>query len=139
MKLAGAAAITKKISHSKDRAYKLIEWALAKKANKPVILDVKESCGFCDYFVICSADSSRQVEAICEEIRKKCKEEKIRISHIEKDDLSQWVLIDILDVIFHIFIEEVRDFYNLEYLWKESKKINIPAKKKSFQGKNPLL
>lgn len=96
----------------------LAEWALEKKAINPVVMDVRQTSGLCDYFVICSADNSRQVEAICDEIKKKCKENKIIINHIEKDDSPQWALIDMVDVIFHVFTADAREFYNLEYLWR---------------------
>ncbi|MBU1122735.1 MAG: ribosome silencing factor [Candidatus Omnitrophota bacterium] len=121
---------SKKKAGSKDKIFKIVDWAVSKGAINPIILDVSASSGLCDYFIICSADNSRQVEAICDEIKDKCKKEKIRVAHIEKDDAPQWILMDMVDVIFHIFIEEARDLYNLECLWSDAKKIKIPPAKK---------
>lgn len=102
-----------------------MEFALEKKANDPVILDVRDFSGICDYFVICSADTERQTKAIYETIAKKCSKEKISISHSELDQECKWILIDLFDVIVHIFVDEAREFYNLEYLWKSANKVAI--------------
>ena len=114
---------------SKDKALQVVEIALEKKAIRPVVLDVREFFNLYDYFVICSAETSRQVKAISDEIAKKCRESGIHIHHREKDESFQWTLIDLFDVVVHVFLEEARDFYNLEYLWRDAKKVRI-----SFKG-----
>jgi ribosome-associated protein len=114
---------------SKDKAARIVEIALDKKANNPVILDVRGLCNICDYFIICSAESSRQVKAICEGVIKQCKKDKIGVVHKEKDELARWILVDFSDIVLHVFDEETRAFYNLEYLWREAKKVTIPKKK----------
>jgi len=103
---------------------------LEKKAKKPIILDVKNLTNICDYFVICSADNQRQVRAIYEEVMKKCEENNFDIHHFEDDKEGKWILIDLFDVILHIFVDEIRNFYNLEYLWKEAKRVRVIKKKK---------
>ena len=114
---------------SKDKALQVVEITLEKKAIRPVVLDVREFFNLYDYFVICSAETSRQVKAISDEIAKKCRESGIHIHHREKDESFQWTLIDLFDVVVHVFLEEARDFYNLEYLWRDAKKVRI-----SFKG-----
>ena len=95
------------------------------KAKKLVILDIRGISNICDYFVICSAETNRQTKAIYDEVLRKCGEEKIKISHSESDQESHWILVDFFDVILHIFIDEAREFYNLEYLWNRAKKVRI--------------
>lgn len=102
---------------------KIADIITAKKAKDIVILDVKKVSGICDYFVICSGDSATQVKAIYEEVRRVCKKNKIKIRSFEADQLSHWILVDFFDVILHIFLDETRKFYNLEYLWSAAKKI----------------
>lgn len=106
-----------------------MEFVSEKKAYKPVLLDVKGLSSFCDYFVVCSGETSRQVEAISDSILKGCKNSGIAIHHFEKDELSQWILIDLFDVVVHTFYSEAREFYNLEYLWRDAKKIRIMRSK----------
>jgi ribosome-associated protein len=101
-----------------------------KQANNPVILDVRKISNICDYYIICSGDSAAQVKAIYDYISRKSKttylpksKEKIKIQHAEVDKTYHWVLIDLSNVIVHIFTESAREFYNLEYLWRQAKKI----------------
>jgi len=85
---------------------------------------MRKVSNLCDYFIICSGESSRQVKAICEETTKMCKKNKIEIQHQERDELSQWILIDLFDIMLHVFLDEARKFYNLEHLWHEAKKVD---------------
>ncbi len=107
-----------------------MEFILARKAKDIVVLDVGSQSGLCDYFVICSAESTRQVDAIHHETVKLCRKNKISVRSHQYDESSHWMLVDLFDVILHIFFEETRKFYNLEHLWKEAKKVRIPAKLK---------
>ena len=93
---------------SKDKALQVVEIALEKKAIRPVVLDVREFFNLYDYFVICSAETSRQVKAISDEIAKKCRESGIHIHHREKDESFQWTLIDLFDVVVHVFLQRKR-------------------------------
>jgi ribosome-associated protein len=123
----------KKISQGKLKAFKIVELIMQMKARRPVILDVQKISSLCDFFVICSASSSTQVEAICDWVKDKSKENNLEIHHWEKDDERQWVLIDFFDVILHIFLEEKRKFYNIEHLWSEAKRVRISRKTHSAQ------
>ena len=92
--------------------------AADKKATDPVVLDVSSVLGICDYFVIASAPNDRLVRAICEEIE-------LRVKRaggdgpraVEGLDDARWVLMDFGDWIAHVFLEEAREFYDLERLW----------------------
>jgi ribosome-associated protein len=64
-------------------------------------------------------------------VLKKCEENNFEIHHFEDDSEGRWILIDLFDVILHIFVDEAREFYNLEYLWREAKRIRITRKKKN--------
>ena len=107
---------------------RIVEFILRKKATNPVILEIKNISHLCDYFVICSGVSGRQVRAIYEEAIKLSKVNKINMHHTEDDELSKWLLIDYFDVILHIFYDEAREFYGIERIWREAKKIKLPKK-----------
>ena len=117
--------ISRKSSESKKKAIQIARSLLEKKAKEVILLDVRDSSGLCDYFIICSADSAVQVKAIHQEIVKICKKNNINIQHSEKDEFSRWILVDFFDIILHIFLDEAREYYNLEYLWSSAKRIEI--------------
>jgi len=97
-----------------------VEAASNKQADNIVMLDTKQVCSFADYFVICSGDSPRQIEAIRQEIRDKLKSDDIVPFHIEGGADSGWVLLDLGDVVVHIFSPSQRDYYRLDDLWQEA-------------------
>ncbi|MFA7676818.1 MAG: ribosome silencing factor [Candidatus Omnitrophota bacterium] len=115
--------VVKKSPTSRARALKIARIVAAKQAEDILILDISKISSLCDYFVICSGSSARQVRAIYEEALKECKKGKFGVEHRQSDDDSRWALVDFFDIILHIFDSEARSFYNLEYLWKEAKKI----------------
>ncbi|MDD5613567.1 MAG: ribosome silencing factor [Candidatus Omnitrophica bacterium] len=84
-----------------------------------VIMDMRQAISFADFFVICSADSSRQVKTIADYIASSGKKKEIKIWHSEGYENSSWVLLDCGDVVVHVFIEELRGFYELERLWRD--------------------
>ena len=94
-----------------------------------MVLDISKLSTFCDYFVICSADSQRQVRSIYEEALKRCGQEKIKIHHREEDVSAKWLLLDVFGVILHVFLDKEREFYNLEYLWREAKRVRLIKKR----------
>ena len=105
-----------------------IKCAADKKAEKMVALDLRTVASFTEYFVICSASNQRQVQAIADEIseqlKKQLKQSPVRI---EGYNAAEWVLLDYGDFVFHIFDKEARDFYDLERLWRDSIKVDLPA------------
>ncbi len=96
-------------------------------------LDAQAS-GFTDYFVICSGANPRQVQAIADEIDQKLSGAGIEPKHIEGKTQAEWVLMDYVDFVVHIFSESARKFYDLERLWKTATRIPLadldkPARK----------
>ncbi len=81
-------------------------------------------CGFCDYFVILSATSLRQVGAITRAIEEDLAKQSLKsLSKVSYNDESGWVVLDYLSVIGHIFYEPMREFYALERLWSDAKRV----------------
>lgn len=98
----------------------MVEAASDKQAIDIVLLDTRDICSFAEYFVICSGDSSRQIEAIREEIEHVLKEQGVRSHHNEGSTDSGWLLMDYGAVIVHIFAPEERDYYQLDKLWGQA-------------------
>jgi ribosome-associated protein len=100
-----------------------VEAASDKQAEDIVVLDTRQACSFADYFVICSGDSVRQIEAIRQEIHEKLKRGGVAPFRIEGTADSGWILLDLTEVIVHIFSPSQRDYYKLDELWREAKSI----------------
>lgn len=107
----------------------------AKKASDISILKLApESSGFTDYFIICSGSNSRQIQAISDEIDLRLSKAGTEPRHIEGYEKGDWVLMDYVDFVVHIFSEQSRRFYDLERLWKSANKVTLeelekPARK----------
>ncbi|MCP4652360.1 MAG: ribosome silencing factor [Candidatus Omnitrophica bacterium] len=114
---------------SKDLAIELVNIAAIKKAEDPVILDVRGVATFCDYFVIVSAQIPRQARAIYDLIIKQASKQGFKVHHREDDELDRWLLVDFFDVVIHIFTHEAREFYDLSNLWCDAKRVRIPKQK----------
>jgi len=104
-----------------------------KKAKDTVILNLNKLTLIADYFVITSGDSEPQLKAISNFIMRKLKENKIRLLHYEGKPGTGWILLDYGDVIVHIFSREKRNFYDLEYIWQEAKKIRLLKRKETLK------
>ncbi|GAA2900426.1 ribosome silencing factor [Enterococcus pseudoavium] len=104
-----------------------VKAADAKRAVDIVALNVSEVSLLADYFLICSANSDRQINAIVDEIMDKEEEAKVEVKRVEGKDGGKWVLIDLGDVIVHVFSNSEREFYNLEKLWSDAPLENIEA------------
>lgn len=98
--------------------------SLEKKALDLDILDLSAISTFADFFVICSGSSSRQVKAIAEEIEEALSKMKVEPHHIEGAAEGRWILMDYGDTVVHLFLEEVRRFYNLERLWGDAPRLD---------------
>lgn len=98
-----------------------VQAAEDKKANDLVVLDLRGISLIADYFVICHGNSDTQVQAIATEIRKRIHEEGVSLRGIEGMDAARWVLMDLGDVIVHIFHRDEREYYNIERLWSDAK------------------
>ena len=87
------------------------------KAKDIVKLDVRELTTVTDYMIVASGTSNRHVKALADEVAEKAREAKHRPVGIEGEDGSEWVLLDLQDVLVHVMLPRVREFYNLEKLW----------------------
>lgn len=90
-----------------------------------VVLDVSRLSSFADYFVICSARSSRQAQGIADNVEMGLRQIGVRPIGVEGSREGQWILMDYGDVIVHIFYEPVRLFYDLESLWSEAVRVHL--------------
>ncbi len=97
--------------------------ALDTKAEDIVVLDMRKHVNFCDYFVICSGTSIRHTQAVAGHIEEGLREMGLSAKINSRMNQSSWVVCDLGDVVAHVFEQNVREFYNLEYLWRDAKKI----------------
>jgi len=110
---------------SKNKINLAARAAFDKKADRIVIMEMKEVFPICDYFLIASGDSTRKVLAIADNIQKKLFESGIKHWHLEGKREGQWVLLDYSDIVIHIFLSKLREFYDLERLWGDAPKITF--------------
>lgn len=113
---------------SKTLAKKIAQIADTIKAVDLKVLDLSALSSFTDYFVLASATSNRQTRAIADKILEELKKEQIRPHSIEGYNEGGWVLIDFVDVVVHIFLEELRTQYDLEGFWKKAKRVPLRLK-----------
>jgi ribosome-associated protein len=98
-------------------ARRVVDFAEDKQANEIVLLDIRTQSTIADYFVICSAESDRQIKAIVEHIDVKVQQEFGLNPRIEGTADTGWIVIDYGDIVAHIFSPTQRDYYRLEQLW----------------------
>jgi ribosome-associated protein len=104
---------------------RVVRAALDKKATNVVVLDLRDTPAFTDFFVLCSGQSQRQVKAIADSVEEALRAVKIRPAHVEGYDRSEWVLMDFFNFIVHVFAPHTREFYALERLWGDAERIEI--------------
>jgi ribosome-associated protein len=108
----------------KNQVSEAISACLDKKAEDLTLLELEQGTGaFTDYFVICSGTNPRQVQAISDEVELRLKRAGLYPNNIEGHKQAEWVLIDYVDFVVHIFSESARRYYDLERLWKSAKKL----------------
>ena len=110
------------MSNKENQLSEAIEAALDKKAQDAVVIELGEICSFTDYFLICTGTSTRHNQTIAEHIAETLKKEGIRPLHIEGHTEGEWILIDYVDFVVHIFSARAREFYDLERLWRAGKR-----------------
>lgn len=108
---------------STEIARLVVDVSSEKLAEDIVMLDLRQVASFADYFVIMSAESARQIEALEEDISKTLKQSEVSRFHREGTPASGWVLLDFSDVIIHIFGPEEREFYGIERLWARAPQV----------------
>ena len=104
----------------KTIAKNLVKAALSKKAENVMLFDLRKITTMADFFVICSGGSDAQVKAITDAVVEGAKKEKSDVYHIEGYESLTWVLVDLVDIVVHIFQPETRDYYQLERLWGDA-------------------
>lgn len=115
-----------------DEAVKLALFcAEEKKALKTVVIDLREIASFTEFFIITSGTNQRQVQAIADEINEQLKKQlSAKPVRIEGYNTAEWVLLDYGDFIVHIFEQKAREFYDLERLWRDAKKVELSSENK---------
>ncbi|MGA2991569.1 MAG: ribosome silencing factor [Candidatus Korobacteraceae bacterium] len=112
--------------------------ANAKKAEEITILQLgKESSAFTDYFLICSGGNPRQVQAIADEIDEKLSAAGLEPNHREGYEQAEWILLDYVDFVVHIFSRKSRGFYDLERLWKSASRVTESDLKAPARARPP--
>ena len=99
--------------------------ALDKKATDVVILDLRHTPAFTDFFVLCSGQNARQVKAIADSIEDTQRAAGVRAAHVEGYKRADWILMDFFTCIVHVFAPHTRDFYGLERLWGDAERIEM--------------
>lgn len=95
-----------------------------KQAEDVAILELeKDSGAFTDYFVMCSGANPRQIQAIADAVDERLEALGLRVTHSEGYKQAEWVLLDYVDFVVHVFSEKARQFYDLERLWKSAKRL----------------
>jgi ribosome-associated protein len=109
-----------------ERVLAALNAAGEKKALEPVVLDLREIASFTDYFLIVSGANERQVQAISDEIYETLKKSGHAAARVEGYKTAEWILLDYGDFVVHVFEQKARKFYDLERLWRESKRVELP-------------
>lgn len=109
-----------------DRLLGALHAASEKKAFDVVVLDLREIASFTDFFVLASGANERQVQAIADEVYETLKKSGTTSARVEGYKTAEWILLDYGDFVVHVFEQKARTFYDLERLWRESKRVEIP-------------
>ena len=109
---------------SKFQVSEAIRACLEKKAEEITVLELEKGSGaFTDYFVVCSGTNPRQVQTIADAVDERLEALGTRVTHKEGYKQAEWVLLDYVDFVVHVFSEKARQFYDLERLWKSAKRL----------------
>ena len=104
---------------------KAVRAALDKKAQDVVVLDLRHTPAFTDYFVLCTGLNVRQVKAIVDAVEETLRAAKVRPSHVEGYERGEWVLMDYFTFVVHVFTPSTRAFYALDRLWGDAERIEV--------------
>ena len=104
---------------SQNDAQRISELMMEKKAVDIIIIDVRKITTLTDFFVVCTSESEPQTRAITDHINQKMKEEGVRSWHIEGYEHLNWVLVDFVNIVVHIFSKDTREYYEFERLWAD--------------------
>ncbi|MBZ5721661.1 MAG: ribosome silencing factor [Acidobacteriia bacterium] len=135
---------SKKKNDLRKQVSQAISACQEKQAEEIAILELEQGSGaFTDYFVVCSGTNPRQIQAISDEVEQRLEQTGMRAAHIEGYRQAEWVLLDYVDFVVHIFSEKARKYYDLERLWKAAKRLEpaelqkTPSKRAASARKKP--
>jgi ribosome-associated protein len=114
-----------KVVDSEALARRIAQVADDKKATDLVALDVRGLVGYTDFLVIATARNERQAKAIANELRRALKQDELLPARVEGEQEAEWILLDYLDVVVHVFTPETRERYRLEQLWGEADRVEL--------------
>ena len=117
---------------SHKEAERIARLALDRKADNVLVLDMTRISGMCDHFVVCSASSKTRARTIAEHIEDEMRKDGVRAVHRAGLKECDWIVLDFSDIIVHVFLEDLRKYYDLESLWGDAPRRVItekPAKK----------
>lgn len=120
-------SVESEMDPSRAKALACARAAIDKKAENVKILDLTEISGFTDYFVICSGMSDRQVQSIADSVDQTITSMGSDILSAEGYAEGRWVLMDMGDVVVHVFLDALREYYDLEALWADAPRLKIPS------------
>jgi len=104
-----------------------VRLAVAKKAHDPVVLDMGDTVGYTDFFVIVSGATTRQTRAIADAVIDGLRSRGERPARVEGEREAEWVLLDYIDIVVHVFTPTARDFYRLEALWRDVPLVTVDS------------
>jgi ribosome-associated protein len=108
-----------------------------KKGIDIVVLDISGVATFADHFLLCSGDSARQIQAIVDEVQQKMAAGGFRPAHVEGYTNAEWVLLDYLDLVVHVFSKKARAYYDLERLWRDAKILDVAGLLAAEEAETP--
>lgn len=109
-----------------------------KKGEDLAILEMDRTSGaFTDYFIVCTGTNPRQIQAIADEVQHRLSQAGVRPNSLEGYNQAEWVLVDYVDFVVHVFSERARKFYDLERLWKSAARLTPADLKKKRAAKKP--
>ncbi|MCX7817343.1 MAG: ribosome silencing factor [Syntrophales bacterium] len=118
--------VSKKVEEGlQERVLRCVNSALKRKARRLTVLDVQGYSSFADFIIICSGSSDRQVKAIASWIREDLERYGMTPLGVEGEQHGRWILMDYEDIIIHIFLDPVREFYDIERLWIDVPKVTL--------------
>jgi len=120
---------------SQALALRIAELADSKAARDIVVLDMRELVSYTDFLAVCTARNERQARAIADEVKLKLKGEAgLLPGGSEASEAAGWIVLDYLDCVLHVFTEEARQRYQLEDLWREAPRVDLPAQGDGVRG-----
>ena len=115
----------KRLLTGKELVDRIVEYAKDKLAERITLIDLSGLPGSADWFIICQSDNTTQNRAVCDEIDSRLSESGTRPWHCEGEIEGRWILMDYSDVVVHILLPDLRDYYSLETIWDKARRTDI--------------